>query len=67
MNLTKKERGSIKKRKLHNVLAGSCRNQSVIQPHQHGSMYTAGKRKGLTRDSTGRVHMEPWCVAIYLD
>lgn len=33
-------------------------DKSVIQPHQHGSMHTAGKRKGLAKSNPGRMHME---------
>lgn len=33
-------------------------DKSVVQPHQHGSMHTAGKRKGLAKSNTGRMHME---------
>lgn len=33
-------------------------DKSVIEPHQHGSLHTAGKRKELAKSNMGRMHME---------
>lgn len=42
-------------------------SKNAIQPRQHGSTYTPGESKGLSKNSIGTIHKETRCAVVRLD